>query len=310
MAWFTDPVRRTMSISLVAAVLLLIGKSVGYVLTGSTAMLADAAEGAVHLVSTILVAFGLWVAIRPPDADHPYGHGKAAYLTAGFEGMLLVGTALLIVVAVMAGGGGTVEHTGVGLGILAVAAGANVALGRYLIRTGRRTQNLALQAHGAHVLTDVWTTTGVFVGVGFAGLTGWAWVDPVVALLVAAHVAWVGTRLLRQACGGLMERVDDDVHAVLVDELDAGQAAQLIQGYHQLRHRCIQDQVWAECHLAFPNTLSLAEAHDRAHALEARLQARLAPRELVLTTHLEPETHDAAHPRGHQEPTDPLLQDL
>jgi cation diffusion facilitator family transporter len=288
--------RLAMTASLAVAVLMLVGKGAAWRLTGSTAILSDALESVVHLAATAVAGFSLWYAAQPPDRTHPYGHGKIAYVSAGLEGALIfVAAALIVWTATMdLLYGASVERLGWGLAITAALGAVNLVLGLGLIRVGRRTNALVLVANGQHVLTDMWTSVGVLVGVGLVWATGLVWLDPVVALLLGLNIVWTSGSLIRSAYAGLMERVDGDETAAVLGVLDAAVAEGLLDGHHRVRHRRVNDQVWLEQHLLLPDDLSLVEAHERASRVEA-LQHALFPQSRVqITSHLEPTSHE--HP--------------
>jgi cation diffusion facilitator family transporter len=297
-----------MGASLGIAFLMLVGKLTAAVLTGSTAIYSDAAESVIHLVATGFAAFSLWYAATPPDPNHPYGHGKIAYFASAVEGLLIlvaaVGIAYSAVVDLVRGP--ALERLDTGLLIIGGLTIVNSALGRVLIRVGRRTNSLVLVSNGQHVMTDMWTSLGVVVGVGLVWATGWAWLDPVVALVVACNILWTAGRLLRRSAHGLMERASPDATRALLQELEGAVEEDLIAGFHQVRHRRINDQVWIEYHLQFPGDCSITEAHARSHAVEDRVDALFPQDDVHVTAHLEPTAHRDAHPEGHQEPEDPL----
>lgn len=302
--------RLAMSLSLGVSFLMLVGKLGAASLTGSTAILSDAAESVIHLVATGFAGFSLWYAATPPDSDHPYGHGKIAYFAAAVEGALILLAALGI-------GGMAVRDlmTGVelrqldlGLYLLGALTAINLALGWYLIRTGRRTNSLVLVSNGQHVMTDMWTSLGVIVGVGLVWMTGIRWLDPVVGLLVAANILWTATDLLRRSVYGLMDEADPDATEAILDELADAKAEGTIAEFHQVRHRRAANQVWVEYHLMFPGSMTIEEAHARSHEVEDRVDALFPDDEVHVTAHLEPRRHDDAHPEGHREPADPLRE--
>lgn len=298
-----------MASSLFVSVLMLGGKLAAFGVTGSAAIFSDAAESVIHLFATLFVGFSLWYAFQPPDTGHPYGHGKIAYFSSGFEGGLIFVAALTVLYS--AGRalwlGPELRQLGLGLALVAGLGAVNLLLGVYLVRVGRQHNSLVLVSNGRHVLTDVWTSLGVVLGVALVWVTGLAWLDPLVAILVAFHLGWTGLRLLRQAFEGLMERADTASTAALLATLDDAVRRRVITGYHQVRHRRVNDQVWVEYHLHFDDALSLAEAHARSHDVEEAVAALFAQDEVVVTAHLEPETHEEAHPEGHREPGDPLI---
>ena len=290
--------RVAMTASLVVAVVMLVGKLVAYGLTGSAAIFSDALESVVHLFATAVAGFSLWYAAQPPDRTHPYGHGKIAYVSSGLEGALILVAAVAIgyeaVSALVAGP--ELANLGVGLAITAGLGAVNLVLGLALVRVGRRTNALVLVANGHHVLTDMWTSLGVLVGVGLVLLTGIEWLDPVVALLVGANILWTSGRLMRDAYGGLMEQVDADETGRVLDVLAEAEGEGLIEGHHHVRHRRVNDQVWLEQHLLLPDALRLDEAHERASAVEARQRALFPESVVQITSHLEPTSH--VHPAG------------
>lgn len=290
--------RWAMAASLVTAVVMLVGKGVAYSLTGSTAILSDALESVVHLAATALAGFSLWYAAQPPDRSHPYGHGKIAYFSSGLEGALIlvaaVGIAWTAVLDLVRGP--EVQQIGLGLAITAGLGLVNLALGLTLVRVGRRTNALVLVANGHHVLTDMWTSLGVLVGIGLVYVTGAVWLDPAVALLVGANILWTSGRLMRGAYSGLMETADRDATRRLLDVLDEAVREGTITGHHHVRHRRVNDQLWIEQHLLLPDDLRLDRAHARASAVEARQRALFPESRVQITSHLEPASHE--HPAG------------
>ncbi len=303
-----DPRKVAMATSLFVSLLMLAGKLGAYFLTGSAAIFSDAAESVIHVIATAFVGFSLWYAVQPPDRGHPYGHGKIAYFSSGFEGSLILAAALSILY--LSGKalieGPALRQLGAGLAITGALALVNLALGVFLIRTGRRHNSLVLVSNGQHVLSDMWTSLGVVVGVALVWLTGLAWLDPVVAIAVGLNLAWMALRLIRRAYAGLMEQVDGQDSRAILSALDRAAQQRLIAGYHQVRHRRVNDQVWIEYHLQFDGGMQLAEAHARSHAVEDALLTLFPNDQVVVTAHLEPDAHDDAHPDGHAEPADPL----
>ena len=294
--------------SLLVSFLMLAGKVTATYLTGSTAILSDAAESVIHLFATGFAGFSLWYAATPPDPEHPYGHGKIAYFASAVEGTLILlaalGIAWTAVRDLMVGA--SLQRLDVGLYLIAGLTLVNLALGQYLVRTGRRTNSLVLVSNGQHVMTDMWTSLGVVVGVGLVWLTGLQWLDPVVGLLVAGNILWTASGLLRRSVYGLLDEADPEATKALLDELATAVEENLIAGFHQVRHRRSGDQVWIEYHLMFPGEMPIHEAHARSHRVEDRVDALFPDDDIYVTAHLEPQRHDEAHPDEHREPTDPL----
>jgi cation diffusion facilitator family transporter len=297
-----------MAASLLVSFLMLVGKLTAAALTGSTAIFSDAAESVIHLFATGFAGFSLWYAATPPDPGHPYGHGKIAYFASAVEGTLILlaalGIAWTAVRDLMVGA--SLQRLDVGLYLIAGLTLVNLALGQYLIRTGRRTNSLVLVSNGQHVMTDMWTSLGVVVGVGLVWITGLQWLDPVVGLLVAANILWTASGLLRRSVYGLLDEADPEATKALLDELATAVEENLIAGFHQVRHRRSGDQVWIEYHLMFPGDMPIHEAHARSHQVEDRVDALFPDEDAYVTAHLEPRRHDEAHPDQHREPTDPL----
>ncbi|MFB6098115.1 MAG: cation diffusion facilitator family transporter, partial [Salinibacter sp.] len=256
--------RRAMAASLLVSFVMLVGKLSAAVLTGSTAIFSDAAESVIHLFATGFSGFSLWYASTPPDPEHPYGHGKVAYFASAVEGTLIllaaVGIGWMAVQDLVAGQ--DLRQLDVGIYVIAGLTLLNLALGRYLIRTGRRTNSLVLVSNGQHVMTDMWTSLGVVVGVGTVWATGVQWLDPAVGLLVAGNILWTATGLLRRSVYGLMDEADPESTKALLDELAGAVEEDLIAGFHQVRHRRSGDQVWIEYHLMFPGDMPIYEAHE------------------------------------------------
>ncbi len=296
-----DPRRLAVGASIVTAVLMLGGKLYAAFLTGSAAIFSDALESVIHLGATAVAAFGVWWTAKPADEDHPYGHGKFAYFSAGFEGALILGAALAII---LTGArslilGSQLQQLGLGIAITGALALVNLALGTWLIRTGKRHNALVLVANGQHVLTDSWTSAGVVLGVLLVWATGVAWLDPLLAIAVGVNIVWNASLLLRTSFEGLMDHAQPAESARLIACLGEAQAEGLIVGFHQVRHRRVGDEVLIEAHLLFPDEVSLQSAHTVAGLIERRIGA-LFPGELVtVTTHLEPATHDDVHPESH-----------
>ncbi len=279
---------RAGAISLGAALLIFAAKFVGYQLTGSTAILSDALESVVNIIAALFTLASLAIASRPADQSHPYGHGKVEFLSSGFEGGLIAFAAVLIVYE--AGDalwfGRRVEAIDVGL-VLVIGAGiANALLGYFLVRTGRRTHSPAIEADGQHVLTDVWTSAGVMVGLGLVRTTGWQPFDPLVAIAIGANLAIVGVRLLRRAVGGLLDESDPGLLAKLAAVIQAVRTPAVI-AIHRLRAIRSGGVVHIDAHVVVPRFWSVSEAHDFADRFELRL-VRGVDQQAECIFHLDP----------------------
>lgn len=288
--------RMAIRLSFLAGLAMLVGKWIAWGLTGSSAILSDAAESVVHILGVGMAAYSVWLSHRPADEGHPYGHDKVTYFSAGAEGFLILLAAAYIMyeaVTVLLGEP-QLRNLDAGVGIIALASFVNLALGLFLVRTGRKTDSLILVANGQHVLTDSWTSFGVFAGLGLALFTGWHILDPIVALIVAANIVWTGARLLRQSVAGLMDSSDPELDAIVRRTLNAETAERSLR-YHEMRVRKSGSTVWVEFHLLFPPATTLEAAHRHATEIEQALSGALPPPVKVLS-HLESiEEHDLAH---------------
>ena len=296
------PQRFAMRLSLGVGFFMLASKIAAYWITGSVAILSDAAESVVHIVAVSFAAYSLWLSLKPPDRSHLYGHDKISFFSAGFEGAMIVMAAFYIIyVSVQKWIAGLkLEHLGLGTGLIVLASLINGGLGFFLIAMGRKHRSLILEANGRHVLTDCWTSIGVVVGLTLAMFTGWLEFDPLIAILVALNILWSGGHLIRRSIGGLMDEVDPAVEVQLKRHLDT-LTGQLGLQYHGLRHRSTGNTLWVEFHLLFPVNTSLASAHALATRIEEELEQQSPGRTEVLT-HLETvDDHQEIHSHSHFE---------
>ena len=297
-----NPPTLPMRLSLGVGFMMLATKVFAYWITGSAAILSDAAESVVHVVAVSFAAYSLWLSSKPADRSHYYGHDKIAFFSAGFEGGMIVLAAFYIIyVSVQKWIAGLrIENLGAGT-LLVLAAGlVNGALGGYLVWMGRKHHSLILVANGKHVLTDCWTSLGVIVGLSLALLTGWLHFDPIIAILVALNILWSGGKLMRQSVGGLMDEVDPETEARLRGLLNE-MISDLGIEYHGLRHRNAGSTIWVEFHLLFPKGIPLESAHALATQIEERIEREFGMRAEV-NTHLETlEDHHEVHTHEHYE---------
>ena len=277
---------RAALLSLVVATLILAAKYQAYRMTGSTAVLSDALESIVNVLAAVFALGGLMFAGRPADRNHPYGHGKIEFFSAAFEGGLIAFASILIVYEAVRTlvSGPEVRQIGAGLLIVFGSGLVNLALGIYLVRTGRRYVSLTLVADGQHVLADVWTSAGVIVGLGLVQLTGRVWLDPLVALLVALWLMLTGVRLVRHAAGGLLDEEDPLLLKRVLDALQKYVGGGVIRVHHLRAIRSGRFQ-HVEAHLVVPEFWSVERAHDLSEDVAARVMRDLgAEGEMVFHT--------------------------
>lgn len=274
-------------LSILAAIATILLKGTAWWLTGSVGLLSDALESFVNLAGALMALAMLALAARPADEDHAYGHGKAEYFSSGVEGgLILIAAASIAWTAVeRLLHPQPLERIGLGLGVSVVAALVNLATSLVLMRAARQHESITLRASAHHLLTDVWTSAGVLVAVGLVALTGWLWLDPVVALVVAANIVWTGTRIVTSSIHGLMDRsLPDSEVAALRTVLDRYTGPHV--RYHALRTRQSGRRRFASVHVLVPGTWTVKEGHQLLEHLEADLRAALP--NLSVFTHLEP----------------------
>jgi len=288
--------QRAIVISLLVGLLMLGIKMSAYVLTGSVAILSDAAESVVHVVAVAFAVYSLRLSYKPADKDHPYGYAKTSFFSAGFEGSMIILAALFIIYTAVDKWmtGLELERLGLGTGLTALAVVINGVLGGYLLWLGKKKKSLILEANGHHVLTDCWTSLGVLVGLGLTLATGWLPFDPIFGIVAALNILYSGTSLIRRSISGLMDKADPAIRAQIESVLAEECGKNNIQ-YHGLRHRDLGNAHGVELHLLFPGNTPIRTAHRTATAVERAIINELESKAYV-TTHLEAvEDHPHVH---------------
>jgi cation diffusion facilitator family transporter len=284
-----SPAVRAGFVSLGAGVVILLAKLAAYLYTGSMALLADAAESSVNVIAASVMTFSVAVSRRPPDADHPYGHGKAEPLSAAVEGALIAGAALFIAVEAVRRlvVGTELGHLGVGMAISAAAGAANLALALYLLAVGRRESSEALRADGIHVLSDTVTTAASIAALVVVQVTGIGAIDPVVALIVAANLAWAGARVVRRSLTALLDEADFGLLVRLANALESARRPEWCD-IHQLRSRKAGRRRHVDLHLVVPRYFTMDEAHRVEDGLEAALASAVEGGDEDFVVHIDP----------------------
>lgn len=274
-------------LSIAAAIVTMLLKTGAWLLTGSVGLLSDALESLVNLAGALMALAMLSVAARPPDENHAYGHSKAEYFSAGAEGALIVIAALSIAVAAVDRllHPRPIEQVGLGLTVSVAAALVNFGVALVLLRAARAHRSATLQASAQHLMTDVWTTAGVLVGVAAVAVSGWLVLDPLVALAVAVNIVWTGVRIMRDSVAGLMDAALPAGEQRLLHELLQGYAAEGVE-YHALRTRRAGAYRFATVHVLVPPHWSVQQGHDLVERIEADMRRALPP--ISVLTHLEP----------------------
>jgi cation diffusion facilitator family transporter len=263
-------------------------KVTAYFLTGSVGLLSDAVESGVNLVAAVLALFALTVAAMPPDDEHAYGHAKAEYLSIGAEGTMILVAAVSIAIAAVRRllAPQPLESVGVGLLVSLIAAAGNLAVAKILARAGRQYRSGALSADAIHLMTDVWTTGGVLVGVAAVAITGWEPLDPLIALAVTVQIVLVGVRLIRQALLGLMDTALEPADLEKVVEVLEKYRSEEPITYHALRSRESGAQRFVSVHVQVPGSWSVQRGHSLMEELERDI--RSAIQNVSVFTHMEP----------------------
>lgn len=262
-------------------------KAAAYFLTGSVGLLSDALESGVNLAAAVLALVVLTVAALPPDEEHHYGHNKAEYFSGGFEGSLIFVAAVVIIASAVNRliYPQPLAQLNLGLIVSIIASILNFIVARILLKAGQLYRSITLQADARHLLTDVWTSVGVLIGVGAVALTGWQPLDAIIAILVALQIMVAGGRLVRESVLGLM---DTALPADEVDKIKAilGRYERVGVGYHALRTRQSGAQRFVSVHIQVPGAWSVQRGHTLLEEIEREIRQSLAP--ISTFTHLEP----------------------
>jgi cation diffusion facilitator family transporter len=282
-----ESLKRYAWLSIAAAVSTILLKGIAWRVTDSVGLLSDAIESFVNLAGALMALAMLSLAARPADDNHAYGHTKAEYFSSAFEGFLIAAAAVWIALEAVGRllNPRSVQAAGIGLGVAALATIVNFATARILITVGRESRSITLEADAHHLLTDVWTSIGVIAGVTLVWLTGWLWLDPTIALLVAANIVWTGWHLIGRSVAGLM---DASLPPSELGQIEAVLASYRREGlaFHALRTRQAGRRAFVSVHVLVPGAWTVQQGHDWSERLEADLRRALPG--VHVTTHLEP----------------------
>jgi cation diffusion facilitator family transporter len=279
----------------IAAAVITIGLKLGaYYLTGSVGLFSDAAESVVNLVAAVAALWALTLAVRPPDEEHAFGHNKAEYFSSGLE------SALIIIAAVWIGVTAwerlmdpqPLHNVGLGLSVTLVATAINGGVALVLLRAGRRLRSITLRADAQHLLTDVWTSLGVVLGVVMVYLTGWLVLDPIIGLIVAANIVWTGVRLLRDTAQGLLDRALPPEDKELISGVLSRYESRGIR-FHALRTRAAGQRRFVSMHVLVPGRWTVKRGHDLSEKIEQELADALQGNTTCFI-HIEPSEDPAS----------------
>ncbi len=281
--------RRAAALSIGSNTTLIVLKVVAGSITGSVAILTDAMHSGIDLIASFVAFFSIRKAGEPADETHRYGHEKVENLAAAIEGLLiLVGSAVIVYAAVRRLASGTeIREVPVGIAIISFSIVVNLLVTRHISRVASRTDSPALEGDAAHLRTDALTSGGVLAGLVLVALTGWTWVDPVVALAVAGVIVVTGVRILGRSSRVLVDEALPEDEMAAIREALLGFGSRGVVGYHELRTRRAGSRRHVDLHVQFRRGTTLEAAHQVAHELQDAIRARL--READVLIHLEPE---------------------
>ncbi|MBS1793184.1 MAG: cation transporter [Acidobacteria bacterium] len=275
-------------LSIATAVVTIALKAIAYFFTGSVGLLSDALESLINLAAAIVALFTLKIAAQPADEEHAFGHDKAEYFSSGIEGTLIFIASLSIAYTAVQRllAPQPLEQLGIGLVVSGAATVVNFAVAGILIKTGKKHHSLVLEADGHHLMTDVWTSVGVIVGVGLVSLTGWLRLDPVIAILVAINILWTGFSLIKRSVLGLMDTVVEPEMQAAAEEILKTYAAREGITYENFRSRQAGTKKFFYVDIQFPNDWSIERVHTIADRIEREIAEKI-PYATVFS-HLEP----------------------
>jgi cation diffusion facilitator family transporter len=283
---FASPRQYTL-LSTAAAVATIVLKTLAWRLTGSVGLLSDAMESGVNLIAAIGAFWALSLAAKPADRRHHYGHFKAEYFSSGLESVLIVVAALAIIYSAIGRlqQPQPLEQLGIGLVISLAATALNGLVAWVLLKASRRFDSITLRADAHHLLTDVWTSIGVVIGIGLVKLTGLTILDPLIAIAVAVNIVFTGWKLLHETASGLLDRSLPDHEQQLLDTLLASYESDEIR-FHALRSRVAGSRRFVSFHVLVPGHWTVQAGHDLCDQLEHKVAATLSRTHVL--THLEP----------------------
>lgn len=275
-------------LSILAAVVTIALKSAAYYFTGSVGLLSDALESLINLAAAIVALLTLRIAAQPADEDHAFGHDKAEYFSSGIEGTLIFLAALSIAYTALPRlfAPQPIEQLGIGLIVSGAATVVNFVVARILIRAGKNHHSLVLEADGEHLMTDVWTSIGVVIGVSLVNLTGWLRLDPIVAILVAVNIVRTGYSLIKRSVLGLMDTVVAPEIQFVAEEVLKRYAETEGVTYENFRSRQSGMKNFFYVDIQFPNDWTIHQVHEIADRIEIEIHEKI-PNSTVFS-HLEP----------------------
>jgi cation diffusion facilitator family transporter len=274
-------------LSIAAAILTIALKLGAYLLTNSIGFLSDAMESGVNLVAAVFAVWALTYAAKPPDEEHVFGHSKAEYFSSGFEGALILVAALSIAIAAIPRliHPEPLEQVSIGLLLSIIASAINGGVALILLKAGKRLHSITLRADAHHLLTDVWTSVGVILGLFLVSVTGWLILDPLIAILVAINIVWTGVKLIQESSSALLDASIPLQERQMIDELLSAYDRQQVQ-FHAIRTRMAGMRKFVSFHVLVPGAWTVQQGHDLCEEIESKICQSLP--NINVFIHLEP----------------------
>ena len=274
-------------LSIAAAILTIALKLGAYLLTNSIGFLSDAMESGVNLVAAVFAVWALTYAAKPPDEEHVFGHSKAEYFSSGFEGALILVAAISIAIAAIPRliHPEPLEQVSIGLLLSIIASAINGGVALILLKAGKRLHSITLRADAHHLLTDVWTSVGVILGLLLVSVTGWLILDPLIAILVAINIVWTGAKLIQESSSALLDASIPLVERQMIDELLSAYDRQQVQ-FHAIRTRMAGMRKFVSFHVLVPGAWTVQQGHDLCEEIESKICQSLP--NINVFIHLEP----------------------
>ncbi len=291
-------------LSIMAAIATIALKSYAYLLTDSVGLLSDALESIINLMAAVIMLIVLSISARPPDDKHAYGHEKIEYFSSGAEGILILLAAISIGVTAWERlwTPQPLQQLDIGIAISIFASLINLVVAKILISVGKRRQSITLESDGKHLMTDVWTTVGILIGIASItaanyfepslavarklGMSGWEILDPIIAILVAINIVWAGLQLIRRTISGLIDTaLTDEEQAAIIQILDQFSDSDDI-AYHALRTRYAGSRRFMSVHILVPGNWTVQQGHDLVETIEQQIMILF--NNIDIDTHLEP----------------------
>ncbi len=280
---------RIILLSLLVSFLLTAAKFAAYFLTHSVAILSDALESIINVVAGAFACYSIYLAGKPRDENHPYGHGKVEFFSIGFEGAMIfiAGCLILVKAAQYFTGTHQIEDVMRGIWLIGATLLVNLALGLYLVRVGRSLPSITITGNGQHIMTDVYSSLGLVAALVIIHFTGWNWMDPLVSVIMGVLILRKGYQLLRRSISGLMDETDMQVVDKVIGILSAHRHETWID-VHNMRVQQYGNNYHIDCHITLPYYMEMSQAHEQLKAVEVLVDNGFPGSEVEFFIHADP----------------------